>query len=208
MMLEDALQDVPLVAILRGIHSVDVLDVAKALIDSGIRAIEIPLNSPDPLTSVDILARELGHQIVCGVGTVLSAVDADAVADAGGRLVVSPDVNPLVIARTLSRGCVSLPGFLTPTEAFVALTAGARHLKLFPAAAVGPAYLKQIRAVMPPSVKIYAVGGVDLQSMADWIAAGIDGFGVGSELYRPGQSAIETRERARNVVEAARRKSA
>jgi 2-dehydro-3-deoxyphosphogalactonate aldolase len=204
MTLDDALATCPVIAILRGVHPDEVADHARALFEAGVRAIEVPLNSPDPLASVGWLARDFGETCLCGAGTVLSAAQVDAVDAAGGRLIVSPNTDPLVIARTVALGLASAPGVATATEAFVAIQAGARHLKLFPAATYGPAHLKQLRAVLPPEIAVLAVGGVGLEAMAEWRAAGALGFGLGSELYKAGQSPAETTAKAQRVVAAVR----
>lgn len=192
----------PLIAILRGITPEEVEDVAAALVHAGIDRIEVPLNSPDALNSVRILATAFGSAALIGAGTVLAEAEVDAVADAGGRLVVSPDTNGAVIARTKARGMQSWPGVFTPTEAFAALRAGADGLKLFPGALAGPAGLKAMRAVLPAATPVFAVGGADADNLGVWIAAGADGFGIGTALYQPGLSAAQVSARARNLVAA------
>jgi 2-dehydro-3-deoxyphosphogalactonate aldolase len=202
--LKDALAECPVVAIIRGVRPDEILDHAEALYAAGVRGVEVPLNSPDPLASIRKLAEAWGERMVVGGGTVLTTAAVDAVAEAGGRIIVSPNTRAEVIARTLARGLDSAPGFSTPTEAFVAIEAGARHLKLFPAASFGPAHVKQIKAVLPPEAVVWAVGGVGPAQMAEWWAAGARAFGLGGELYRPGQSPAQTAENARRVVDAAR----
>lgn len=204
MTLDDALAACPVIAILRGVKPDEVLDHARSLFDAGVRAIEVPLNSPEPLTSITALAEAFGETCVCGAGTVLTASEVEAVAKAGGQLIVSPNADVAVIARTVVLGLASAPGVATATEAFAAIGAGARHLKLFPAATYGPGHLKQLRAVLPAHVAVLAVGGVGLDAMADWRAAGALGFGLGTELYKAGQSPAETMEKARRVVAAVR----
>ena len=204
MTLDEALAHCPLIAILRGVRPEEVADHAQALFDAGIRAIEAPLNSPDPLESVGRLARLFAGACLCGAGTVLSAAEVEAVAAAGGRLIVSPNASPAVIGSAVAIGLEPLPGIATATEAFAALDAGARHLKLFPAQTYGPAHLRQLRAVLPADVKVVAVGGVGTGDLAPWWAAGARGFGLGSELYRPGQSVADTAAKAAAVVAAAR----
>ena len=203
MTLDDALADCPIVAILRGVTPNEVVGIAEALFEAGVRAIETPLNSPSPLDSIARLAEVGRGRMVIGAGTVLSLGEVEGVAKAGGALCVSPNTDAAVIAAAVGRGLTSVPGFATATEAFIAIAAGARHLKLFPAATYGPSHLKALKSVLPASVKVLAVGGVGPAEMAAWRAAGAAGFGLGSELYRPGQSAEETFEKARRAVGAA-----
>jgi 2-dehydro-3-deoxyphosphogalactonate aldolase len=202
--LDDALAECPIVAILRGVKPDEVLAHAEAFYEAGVRAIETPLNSPHPLDSIRKLAEAFGDRMAVGGGTVLTAAGVDDVAAAGGRIIVSPNTSREVIRRAVELKLDPAPGFVTPTEAFTALEAGARHLKLFPAVTYGPAHVKQIRAVLPSDAVIWAVGGVGAEEMADWWAAGCRAFGIGRELYRPGQRAEETAERASRLVAAAR----
>ena len=204
MTLDDALAAFPVVAILRGIRPDEVLGHVQAIHDAGIRVVEVPLNSPDPLESIARLVAAFGDRMVVGAGTVLTVAQVDAVHAAGGTLIVSPNVDVSVIRRTVALGLHSAPGFATASEAFNALHAGARHLKLFPATTYGPAHLKQLKAVLPADVVVLAVGGVGAENMAEWRAAGAQAFGIGGELYRPGQGVDETAERARGVVAAVR----
>jgi 2-dehydro-3-deoxyphosphogalactonate aldolase len=204
MTLDDALAALPVIAILRGVRPDEVSMHADALFAAGMRAIEVPLNSPDPLESIARLARDFGERCLCGAGTVLSAAQADEVAQAGGRLIVSPNADPAVIARTVELGLASAPGVATATEAFAAIQAGARHLKLFPAATYGPGHLKQLKAVLPPEIVVLAVGGVGPDAMAEWRAAGALGFGLGSELYKAGQTPAETAAKAQRAAAAVR----
>lgn len=194
------LDDTALVAIIRGVRSDEVEAVGEALIAEGIRIIEVPLNSPDPLDSIGLLARRFGADASIGAGTVLDPANVQRVADVGGELIVSPNVDIDVIRATVSAGLVSSPGFFTPTEAFAAIRAGAHVLKLFPAEAAGPSVLKAQRAVLPRDVPVLAVGGITPQNMGEYIAAGAQGFGLGSGLYSPGRSAEEIRTRARAYV--------
>ena len=194
----------PIVAILRGIRPDEILEVADALYSAGIRAIEVPLNSPDPLESIAKLAKSFGDRCLCGAGTVLRPDQVDAVAQAGGKLIVSPDSNAAVIRRSIELGLVSAPGFATPTEAFAAIAAGAKTLKLFPAAAYGTRYLKALREVLPTDVSVLAVGGVGAAEMKEWLAAGAKGFGIGGELYKPGRPVAEIAERAAALLAAYR----
>ncbi|MAW88791.1 MAG: 2-dehydro-3-deoxy-6-phosphogalactonate aldolase [Phyllobacteriaceae bacterium] len=191
-----------LVAILRGIRPGEAVDVGAALIEAGFSMIEVPLNSPEPLDSIARLAGAFGDRALIGAGTVLTPEQVDHVRGAGGRLVVSPNCEPQVIARTLEHGMVSMPGVFTPTECFAAIRAGAKALKLFPASLAGPDGLKAIKAVLPPDVEVFAVGGASADNFGDWLAAGAAGFGIGSALYRPGDDAATVGERARAIVAA------
>jgi len=202
--LDDALAECPVVAIVRGVRPDEILAHAEALYAAGVRGVEVPLNSPEPLDSIRRLAETWGERMVVGAGTVLTAAGVDDVAGVGGRIIVSPNTVWDVIARAIELKLDPAPGFSTPTEAFMAIAAGARHLKLFPAVSFGPAHVKQIKAVLPPEIVVWAVGGVGPAQMADWWAAGARAFGLGGELYLAGQSPEETAEKARRVVAAAR----
>lgn len=191
-----------LIAILRGIRPEEAVETGAALIAAGITSIEVPLNSPDPLDSIARLAEAFGDRAQIGAGTVLTPQAVADVAAAGGKLIVSPNMDPAVIAATKRHGMESWPGTFTPTECFAALAAGADGLKIFPANLVGPAGLKAIRAVLPPETRIYAVGGAGAENFADWFAAGADGFGIGTALYKPGQSAAETAAKAARITAA------
>ncbi len=203
MRLEDALAEAPVIAIIRGVRPEEVLDIAEALHAGGVRVVEVPLNSPEPLESIKRLSAFEGR-MVWGAGTVLTPDAADAVADAGGQIMVTPNTNASVIRRAIERGMAPLPGFATASEAFTAIEAGARQLKLFPASTYGSGHLKALKAVLPPEISVHAVGGVGPSAMAEWFAAGAAGFGLGSELYRPGQSAADTLPKAQAAVAAAR----
>ena len=192
----------PIVAILRGVTPQEVEAVADALVEAGIAMIEVPLNSPDPLASIARLARRYGDDALIGAGTVLSTAQVAQIADVGGELIVSPSVELAVIAASATAGLVSLPGYFTPSEAFAAIGAGAHGLKLFPAEAATPAVLKAQRAVLPRDLPMFVVGGVGPDDMARWQAAGADGFGIGSALYRPGQAAAEVGANATRFVAA------
>jgi 2-dehydro-3-deoxyphosphogalactonate aldolase len=204
MTLDDALAECPVVAIVRGIRPDEVLDHAKALYDAGVRGIEVPLNSPDPLGSIKKVAKAYGARMAVGGGTVLTADRVEAVAGAGGRIIVSPITSPGVIRMAVKLGLDPAPGFATATEAFEALAAGAKHLKLFPAVTYGPGHLKQLKAVLPEGAIVWAVGGVGPETMQEWWSAGARAFGLGGEIYRAGQSPAETSEKAARVVAAAR----
>ena len=192
----------PIIAILRGITPDEAPDACAALIAAGITTIEVPLNSPEPLRSIARMAGTHGDRALIGAGTVLTAAEVEAVREAGGGLIVSPNADPEVIARTRELGMESWPGIFTPTEAFLALRAGATGLKLFPGTMAGPAGLAAMRAVLPPSARVYAVGGAGPENFARWIEAGADGFGLGSALYRPGMGPDEIARRARAAGEA------
>ena len=196
------LAECPLIAIIRGVKPDEVEAIGDALYEGGIRIIEVPLNSPDPLASIGRLGARLGDRALIGAGTVLQPREVEAVRAAGGQLIVSPSANPGVIAASAAAGMVSCPGCFTPTEAFSALDAGAHALKLFPAEAATPAVLKAMRTVLPKDVPILVVGGVTTDSMRPWLAAGANGFGLGSGLYRPGQSPADTLAKARAYVAA------
>jgi 2-dehydro-3-deoxyphosphogalactonate aldolase len=197
-----SLKDVPpLIAILRGIRPDEILDVAQALFDAGMRGIEVPLNSPEPFVSIQRLTDKYGAECVCGAGTVLKPEQVDALARVGGKLTVTPNVNPAVIRRSAELGLHTVPGFATATEAFAALDAGATALKLFPASTYGVHHLKALRAVLPP-IKVFAVGGIGVRNMPEWIEAGVDGIAFGSEIYAPNRSAADVGARANAIVEA------
>ena len=194
------LDECPLIAIIRGITPNECEAVGDAIYEGGIRIIEVPLNSPDPLTSIQRLAKKFGDRVLVGAGTVLEPRDVGRVWDAGGRIIVSPDTNVDVIAATAAIDLIASPGYFTPSEAFAAVRAGATALKLFPAEAATPAVLKAHLAVIPKDIPVLAVGGVKPDNMRPWLDAGATGFGLGSGLYKPGQSDAETLEKARAYV--------
>jgi len=198
----ESLDALPLIAILRGLTPDEAVDVGEAIVEAGFICLEVPLNSPEPLESIRRLRQALEGRALVGAGTVLTPAAARDVAAAGGQLVISPNTNADVIRETKALGLLSLPGFFTPSEAFTALDAGADALKLFPAEVAGAHGLKAVRAVLPAAARVYAVGGVDPQSMAGWSAAGASGFGIGSAVFKPGQSAGQTGRNAAAFVSA------
>lgn len=191
-----------LIAILRGIESHEVLEICQGLVAIGFNKIEVPLNSPNALNSIEILSKAFGDDVVIGAGTVLSADDVLSVKEAGGTLIVSPDCNPDVIDATVANGMESWPGVATATEAFTAIRHGATGLKLFPGIALKPEGLSALKAVLPKHIPVYPVGGAGPSNFAEWVKAGAAGFGLGSALYKPGLSAAEVAARGRDILKA------
>jgi 2-dehydro-3-deoxyphosphogalactonate aldolase len=199
-LLRGFLDQCPLIAIIRGITPDEAEAIGDAVYEGGIRIIEVPLNSPDPLRSIALLARKFGDEVLVGAGTVLKASEVRDVQAAGGRIIVSPNTNLDVVAASAAAGLVSSPGFFTPSEAFAAIGAGATALKLFPAEGASPAVMRAQLAVIPKDVPVMAVGGIKPDTMQPWLKAGAAGFGLGGGLYQPGQSAADTLAKARAYV--------
>ena len=202
MELKPWLERCPLIAILRGVRPEEVLAIAAALEAAGIAIIEVPLNSPDPIGSIRRLAEACGDRLLIGAGTVMNESQVQAIAAAGGRLLVTPHADPVVVRAAKAHGMLAVPGFFTPSEAFAMLAAGADGLKLFPAEAASPAVLRALRAVLPPGTMVLPVGGIDGSNMSGWLDAGAAGFGIGSSIYRAGDSAEVVAEKARILVRA------
>ena len=192
----------PVIAILRGMQSGEAAAIGAALVEAGVRMIEVPLNSPDPFASIATLQTELGGEALIGAGTVVDTDSVDRLAETGAGLLVAPNTDPRVIARGLEHGLEVMPGVLTPSEAFAAVGAGARRLKLFPALAHGPAYVGALREVLPAGIGLWAVGGVDAGNAGSWFAAGAEGVALGGALYKPGRSAAEVRTAAKRLLAA------
>ena len=203
-LLRTYLDQCPLVAIIRGVTPDEAEAIGDAIFEGGIRIIEVPLNSPDPLKSIERLAKRFGERTLVGAGTVLKPDDVARVRDSGGRIIVSPDTNTEVIAAAAAAGLVASPGYFTPSEAFAAIRAGATALKLFPAEAASPAVLKAQLAVIPRHVPVLVVGGIKPDNMRPWLDAGASGFGLGGGLYQPGQTPEQTLAKARAYVEGLR----
>jgi 2-dehydro-3-deoxyphosphogalactonate aldolase len=193
----------PLIAILRGVKPTEVESIAIALEEAGVAIVEVPLNSPEPLKSIEILARTFGDRMLVGAGTVTRTASVTEIADAGGKLIVTPHADTAVVRAAKEEGMIAVPGFFNPTEAFALLDAGADALKLFPADVLGPGMIKAITAVLPKGTAIIPVGGVGVEQMPEWIAAGARGFGLGSSLYKPGDTPEAVKTRALALAAAA-----
>jgi len=202
MTFEDALKACNLVAILRGIKPEEAEAVGEALIEAGWRIIEVPLNSPEPLKSIELLQKRFGDQALIGAGTVLTPAQVADVAATGAKVIISPNANVEVIKASRARDMVSLPGVATPTEAFAAIEAGATGVKAFPAEAIPPYVIKAWKAVLPKHIPVLAVGGVTPDNMTDYLQAGAAGFGIGSSLYKPGMDVASIAEKARQFITA------
>ena len=192
----------PLIAILRGVTPKEAGPIAAALEHQGITIVEVPLNSPNPIASIARLARGFGERLLIGAGTVMTPLQVAEIAAAGGRLIVTPHADAAIVRAAKQHGLISMPGFFTPSEAFAMLTAGADALKLFPAEAASPAVLRSLRAVLPPGTAVLPVGGIDATNMAGWLAAGAAGFGIGSSIYKPGDSPQTVSAKAHALIAA------
>lgn len=205
MTVREAMRDMPVVAVLRGMSPAEAVAVGQALVDASIPVMEVPLNSPDPFASIALQAERFGEAAIVGAGTVLRPEDVARVADAGGTIVVSPNFNEEVVRATKRCGLISVPGVFTPTEAFRALDAGADALKLFPGDGVSPKVVKALRAVLPSDALVVVTGGVDAGNIGDWLAAGASGVGIGSALYKPGKSSADVAVDAQRFADATRK---
>lgn len=201
--IEDALAASPLLAILRGVSPAEVEAIGEVLVANGFPILEVPLNSPEPYDSIARLAKRFGDQAIVGAGTVLKPEEVSRVADAGGRIIVAPNFNAEVVRATRRQGLISVPGVLTPSEAFAALDAGATALKIFPGDAISPAVIKAMRAVLPRESRLVVTGGVGEANMADFLNAGANGVGIGSSLYKPGKALAEVEQAAKALAAAA-----
>jgi len=202
MELNAALARCDLIAILRGIRPGEAVPVAAALEAGGFAIVEVPLNSPDPLDSIAALAQRFGERLLIGAGTVMTEAEVAAIAAAGGRLIVTPHADPVVVRAAKRHGLWAVPGFFTPAEAFAMLGAGADALKLFPAEGASPAMLRAMRAVLPPGTRVLPVGGIDATNMRPWLQAGAAGFGIGSSIYKPGDTAAIVAGKAARLLAA------
>jgi 2-dehydro-3-deoxyphosphogalactonate aldolase len=192
----------PLIAILRGVKPDEVVAIGAALERQGVVIVEVPLNSPQPMESIALLAREFGERLVIGAGTVMTLAQVAEIAAAGGKLIVTPHADAAIVRAAKQHGLLSVPGFFTPSEAFSMLAAGADALKLFPSEAASPAVLRALRAVLPAATAVLPVGGIDASNMAAWRAAGAAGFGIGSAIYRPGDSPETVGAKAQALIAA------
>ena len=194
--------DLPLLAILRGVKSEQVVAISRGIVEAGINWVEVPLNSPTAFTSIEKLVAEFGDDVLCGAGTVLSVPEVVELHHVGGKLVVAPNCDVAVIEKSLELGMIPMPGVATPTEALMAISAGARFLKLFPAVGVGEAYLKNMMAVLPCDITVLGVGGINASNMASFWQAGARGFGIGGDIFKPGDSTDTVSAKACEIVSA------
>lgn len=199
---DEALATLPLVAILRGLRPSEALNVGEMLIEAGFKVLEVPLNSPDPFDSIAAMAATFKGRAIVGAGTVLKVEDVDRLAQAGGEICISPNTNVEVIRAAKGHGMISFPAFFTATEAFTAIDAGADALKLFPAELAGPKGLKALKAVLPKSIPVFPVGGITPDNMSDYLEVGAKGFGIGTSVFKPGDSAEVVFKKARAFTDA------
>ena len=202
MELKPFLDRCPLVAILRGIRPDEAEAIAATLADAGLVIIEVPLNSPDPMASIALLSAKFGDNVLIGAGTVMTEAQVAEIAAAGGKLIVTPHADPIVVRAAKRLGLLAVPGFFTPAEAFALLAAGADALKLFPAEGASPAMLRAMRAVLPTATMVLPVGGIDATNMDAWREAGAAGFGIGSSIYKPGDTPSVVATKARTLLRA------
>lgn len=198
----DSMEKMPIIAILRGVLPDEVISVAQAVVDAGIRIVEVPLNSPDPFDSIGRLVKHFGNDAIIGAGTVLRVDDVAKCGQVGAQIIVSPNMDVAVIRATVAGGMISAPGCLTPTESFAALNAGAHAVKLFPGELLTPGTVKAMRAVLPKEANVMVVGGVTVENMTSFRAAGATGFGIGGSIYRAGDAAADAGRRAAAFVAA------
>ena len=198
---QDALKTLPLVAILRGLRPDEALGVGEMLVEAGFKIVEVPLNSPEPFDSIKLLVQALGKRAIVGAGTVLNVAAVETLHAVGGQICISPNANPDVIRRAKSLGMISFPAFFTPTEAFSAIDAGADAIKLFPAELAGTTGLKAMKAVLPKNIPVFPVGGVNPDNMKDFIEAGASGFGIGSAVFKPGDTPEIVYKKAKAFVD-------
>lgn len=202
--LKQWLAESPLIAILRGVQPKEVEAIGAALFDAGVRIVEVPLNSPQPLDSIARLARRFGSEMLVGAGTLTEPSHAAQVASAGGQLAVTPHADTAIVSAAKAAGLIAIPGFFNPTEAFALLRAGADAIKLFPADVLGPAMLKAMRAVLPKDALVIPVGGIGPEQIAPWLATGADGFGIGTAIYKPGDDVSAVAAKAYALMNAVR----
>ncbi len=196
-----AVESMPVVAIIRGVKPEEVVDVSNAIYEAGVSVIEVPLNTPNAFACISNLTKSMKDKCFVGCGTLVDAADIPKLVDAGAELAVTPTTQPEIIEGCIDAGMLPMPGFVTPTEAFAAVKAGAKHLKLFPASTSGPGHIKGIKAVLPKDIEVYAVGGVKLDEIELWHSVGAKGFGFGSEIFSPGITAEEVHKRTLKVVQ-------
>ena len=199
---DDALATMPLVAILRGLRPDEALGVGEMLIRAGFKVLEVPLNSPDPFDSIQAMAHSFGDRAIVGAGTVLKVADVEHLAKVGGQICISPNANADVIRAAKAHGLISFPAFFTATEAFAAIDAGADALKLFPAELAGPKGLKALKAVLPKTMPVFPVGGVTADNMDTYLEVGAKGFGIGTAVFKPGDSAEVVYKKAKAFTDA------